>query len=475
MLFRSFNGTVSNAGNVALANVTVVDEVNGIQTTVLTVPSLAAGASTNYSGSYVPTTTNSTDTVTVTGTVPQFCGGGTVTDSESATCGVTCNPHIKVTKQCQSTAEGLIEFSGIVSNSGNVTLTSVTVKDIVNGTTTTVFAASSLAKGESQPYSGSYAPTTTTSTDNVIAQGTIPAICGGGTVTDTASATCSVAPCIKITKTVACNAGEANCSSLSYGSRAAGATDGVNFPNFCYRFAITNCGDQQIDITNVTDTTFGDITGQGFPSTLLPGASTNVYLTAKLEQSEINIVSLLGVVHNGPSLGGVNSSSTATADVLVSKIACDVLFLQGGRVIDGNSCSNANVGVQVGGGAIQVRVKVCADAANGQNITNASVTVSGLPGGAVTVPVPGILTAGACTEVVVGSLPDAISSFNVHADVSGEGSASHSCGPITTSCENSIEICGVPCLKIYKYVKCLMPEEQGTCGTDLSQIGRAHV
>jgi hypothetical protein len=179
----NFSGTVTNEGDVNLVDVTVVDSEAG---TVLGPIDLDAGASAPYSGSYIPTTSPSTDTVVATGTDPL---GNAVSDTNSATCEVVLTPAIDVTKECtDASGPGQpINFSGTVTNEGEVDLTDVNVVDSEVGT---VLGPIDLAVGESASYSGSYIPTTSPSTDTVVATGT--AVTTGETVSDTNSATCQV-------------------------------------------------------------------------------------------------------------------------------------------------------------------------------------------------------------------------------------------------------------------------------------------
>jgi uncharacterized repeat protein (TIGR01451 family) len=151
---NTLSGSVSNCGNVTLTNVVVSDTLYG---QVATFASLAPGASQSYS----KTVTNSScgsfpSTVNATGA--SLCGGGQVQASAGATCMVACTPAIKVYKQVvcyaaggcasfdnnlsnQKTATGVridpqndadcpaFCYRITVTNSGNVTLTSVTVTD----------------------------------------------------------------------------------------------------------------------------------------------------------------------------------------------------------------------------------------------------------------------------------------------------------------------------------------------------------
>lgn len=104
-------------------------------------------------------------------------------------------PCIEVTKACtNAVAIGEpIFFTGTVTNCGAGTLTNVTVVDD-NGTVgyfpddVTVLGPISLAPGASVPYSGSYTPAISPSTNTVIATADYP---GWPPATDTASATCT--------------------------------------------------------------------------------------------------------------------------------------------------------------------------------------------------------------------------------------------------------------------------------------------
>ena len=125
-----FSGTVRNDGDVTLNNVTVADDHAG---TVLTIASLAPGASANYSGSYVPSTSPSTDTVTATGTDAL---GTAVSDTASATCKISTAPCMEVTKVADPTtskAGDSVDYTIRVCNCGDVTLEKTSVNDSLLG------------------------------------------------------------------------------------------------------------------------------------------------------------------------------------------------------------------------------------------------------------------------------------------------------------------------------------------------------
>src|SRR5436190_2782980 len=125
-------GTVSNAGNIALINVTVVDNQPSNNTPVLGPLTLAPGESANFNGSYtVPINicdTNIADTVTARGT--DVCAGSNVTATAGALCPIVPTPRLTVTKKCPANpvAPGqLLVFTGTVSNSGSITITNIIV------------------------------------------------------------------------------------------------------------------------------------------------------------------------------------------------------------------------------------------------------------------------------------------------------------------------------------------------------------
>jgi hypothetical protein len=99
----NFNGTVTNCGfGHVLNDVTVVDDHAG---PVLSLETLNVGESASYSGSYTPTKSPSTNTVTATGTFVR--DQETVTDTASATC------EAEEVGQCWLTAGG-VKFSPLV-------------------------------------------------------------------------------------------------------------------------------------------------------------------------------------------------------------------------------------------------------------------------------------------------------------------------------------------------------------------------
>ena len=153
----TFSGSVSNTGNVTLTNIVVVNNQPSNNTPVITVASLAPGAGTTFTGSYVaPTNCSVTDTLTAIGR--SICGFA-VTNTDTKTCTILTTPAIVVTTFCPTNPVGqggLLTYSGTVSNAGNITLTNIVVINNWPYSNVTNFTAASLAPGATTNFTGSY-------------------------------------------------------------------------------------------------------------------------------------------------------------------------------------------------------------------------------------------------------------------------------------------------------------------------------
>ncbi|PAU51298.1 hypothetical protein BZL41_26860 [Pseudomonas sp. PIC25] len=197
-----FNGTVTNTGNVALGNVTVMDD-NGTpgdssdDVTVLGPISLAPGESANYNGGFSASGSSSTDTVTASGA--DVLTQSPVEAQASASCSADVTPAIEVTKQCtDAPAFGqAILFDGTVTNTGNVALLNVTVVDD-NGTPgdtsdDVTFNLGDLAPGAAANYNGAYTPSLAGFYTNTVVATAEDAV-ESSPVSSSADATCEVPP-----------------------------------------------------------------------------------------------------------------------------------------------------------------------------------------------------------------------------------------------------------------------------------------
>ncbi|MCC6075301.1 hypothetical protein ACFPTX_01620 [Pseudomonas sp. GCM10022188] len=209
----AFSGNVTNTGNVALENVTVVDDNGtadpGDDVTVFGPTTLNVGEVKPYSGSFgVTGSASSTDHVVASGS--DVLTDTPVSANAEASCAADTNPVITVTKQCTAAVNGSgdgidVSFNGSVRNDGNVILNNVTVIDD-HGTPgdpsddVTLISNATLPVGGSLPFEGTFASSTPSSTDVVTA--TANDSLAGTAVSDTETATCAadVAPAILVTK-----------------------------------------------------------------------------------------------------------------------------------------------------------------------------------------------------------------------------------------------------------------------------------
>jgi uncharacterized repeat protein (TIGR01451 family) len=203
----TYSGSISNAGNVTLNNVTVFNNQPVPNTLVFGPVALAPGGSAVFTGSYsAPATGDATSTSTVR--ADSLCGLA-VTNSASSTCPISTSSGIAVTKACPAlpvTAGGTLSYSGTVTNTGNITLTNVLVLDNQPVPNTPVLGPITLIPGEGRSFSGSYIVplNACSSSDTLTAMGDNANT--GITVTGTVSVNCPVTTTPSITITENCPA-----------------------------------------------------------------------------------------------------------------------------------------------------------------------------------------------------------------------------------------------------------------------------
>jgi uncharacterized repeat protein (TIGR01451 family) len=203
----TYTGTVRNLGNVTLDNVTVLSQQPGTNVTVLTLANLATGATANFTVSLTTPTDACSISSTVSAVGRDHCTALLVAVSASTTCPLITTPSLVVTKACPlqpADLGGMLVFGGTITNTGNVTLTNVLVINNQPVPNTLVFGPLTLAPGEGTNFTGSYPtpPDVCSVTDVLLASGNDQ--CTGGTVTNTASATCPLATAPAIVVTQSC-------------------------------------------------------------------------------------------------------------------------------------------------------------------------------------------------------------------------------------------------------------------------------
>jgi len=202
----TYTGTVRNTGNVTLTNVVVVNNEPSPNTVVFTVATLAPGVSANFTGSYQVPLNCCVSSSTVGATGRDICTGATVADTFTSTCTVLTVPRIVVTKTCPPTAllpGDLLEYSGFVSNAGNITLTEVTIVNTQPTAGSPVLGPIVLAPGESVSYYASYVvPPDFCGTDTVTARGLDA--CNLSPVVHSVTTTCPIITTPRILVTKSC-------------------------------------------------------------------------------------------------------------------------------------------------------------------------------------------------------------------------------------------------------------------------------
>ena len=298
----TFSGTVSNTGNVTLTNIVVVNSQPTANTVVYTSPTLAPGEVVSFTGSYTaPTSCSVADTLTATGT--SRCGVG-VSSVASATCPITSAPGITVTEVCPGTpgvSGGSSSISGVVRNSGNITLNNIVVISDRPAANTVVFTAASLAPGVSANYSGSFTVPLNACTVTTAVRATGTDSCSGAAVTNTATATCPITTTPAIVVTLACPVTAVTSGGL-----------------ITYTGTVRNSGN--VTLNNVTV-----VNNQSSPSTvftvasLAPGASAN-FTASFTTPAEACSVSSTATASGSDSCtqAVVNNSATTTCTLVTA-------------------------------------------------------------------------------------------------------------------------------------------------------------
>ena len=171
-----FRGYVTNCGDIALTNLTVLDDragalqlyapTNGLPWT--STNRLLPGGYAVFTNSFLPTfqetlAGSAANLITATGRDITVIGGprAAVTNVFAEGCGICARPAIVVTKTCPpvtTNSGAVVTFTGVVTNTGDITLTNVTVvtdRLLTNGGTL-VASFPMLTNGEFATFSGSY-------------------------------------------------------------------------------------------------------------------------------------------------------------------------------------------------------------------------------------------------------------------------------------------------------------------------------
>ena len=409
----TFSGSVSNTGNVTLTNIVVVNNQPAANTTVFTLASLAPGAVTNFTASY-PAPTNCSVSDTLIATATSRCGAP-VSDTASATCAITTAPAITVTENCPVTAGvpgGVSSFSGVVSNSGNITLNNVVVTSDRPAANTIVFTGT-LAPGASANYSGSFTvPLNVCSvTTGVRATGTDS--CGNTSVTNVASANCPITTAPAIAATLACP-----------------LVESTNGGSISYSGTVQNSGN--ITLTNIVVTD-----SQASPATvltvasLLPGASANFTATFTAPINTCTVSSTVNVSANNTCNGtAVSNSASATCSLATSP-----------RIVVTQNCSLTPVSP---GGVLNYSGSV----SNAGNITLTNIVVTNDRTGVTPVFTSSILVPGAVTNFTGSYTVPVGSACSVTSTLTARGNDNCSGNVVTNAASATCSVTGTPLVAV---------------------------
>jgi uncharacterized repeat protein (TIGR01451 family) len=338
-----YNVVVSNTGNETLTNVVVADTTLG--TTLGTLASLAPGASVTYTAAQTVTQAeiNSGAAVTNTATVGD---SQNVTGSSTASTGVTQHPSVSIVKSVTSvggvagdptatTAGEVIDYSVVVSNTGNETLTNVVVADTTLGTTLGTLA--SLAPGASITYTAAQTVTQAElNAGNPVTNTATVADTQNVTGSSTASTAVKQVGSVSIVKSVTSVGGVAGDPS------ATTAGEVIN-----YNIVVTNTGTETLTNVVVTDTTLGKTLCT--LASLAAGATVTYTASQTVTQAEINsgaAVTNTATVADTQNVTGTSTASTNVKQTPAVSIVKSVTSVNGvcgdpaataaGQVIDYN-------------------------------------------------------------------------------------------------------------------------------------------
>ena len=374
-----YSFVITNTGNVTLTTVGISDAKVGPVTCAVT--TLAPGDTTTCTKTYTLTQADvdagSVDnTATAAGTPPT---GAPVTATDSTSTTITQTKAISLDKQAGtptgSTAGSTITYTFVVTNTGNVTLTSVGITDVKVGAVTC--PVTTLAPGATTTCTATY---TVTQADvdsghvanTATASGT-PPTGAPVTATDSTDTTLTSAPAITLDKQAGAIA------DLDGNGQDAGDT-------ILYSFVVENTGNVTLTSVGITDAKVGAVTCP--VTTLAPGATTTCTATYTLTQADVNA----GVVNNtatasGTPPTGAPVTATDSTSTTVTRTPTILLDKQAGAVtdVDGNGPD--------AGDTIDYSFVVT----NTGNVTLTSVAVTDVKVGAVSCPATTLLPGASTT------------------------------------------------------------------------------
>ena len=342
----SYSFAITNTGNVTLSGVTLSDTLPGIVISGGPIASLAPGATdtTTFTATYALTQADVdagqvTNQATTTGTDPfgtpvSDLSGTTNADDIPLVTPLVVTPAIALVKSADTSAlqsppqaGDVISYSFAITNTGNVTLSGVTLSDTLPGIVISGGPIASLAPGatDTTTYTATYSLTQADVdagqvTNQATATGTPPS---GPPVSDLSGTTTgdddptvtplANSPAIALVKT-------ADTSALS--------TPGQVGEIITYNFAITNTGNVTLTGVTLSDTLPGIVISGGPIPSLAPGAtdSTTYTATYALTASDValrrvtNQATTTGTPPTGPDVSDLSGTSNTDDNPTVTQV-----------------------------------------------------------------------------------------------------------------------------------------------------------
>ncbi len=358
----AFTVDVTNTGNVTLTGVTVTDPI----ATALSCPATTLAAAATMQCTAQRTVTQADldagsviNTASVTGTPPS---GPPITpvDSNTVTVPAAQNPQLSVNKTTSASSYSAVgqsvPFTITVTNTGNVSVTAVTVTDpMLTGISCT---ATSLAPGTSTACTGAHI-VTQSDLDNATIVNTASAVATPPSGTPTAPVTSNsvTVPAVQTPNLV-----------VSKSTTASGyATVGQTIP---YSFVVRNTGNVTVASIVITDPVAGTVTCS--PTSLAPLAQVTCTASRTVTQADLDA----GAVINTATVGGRGPNGAALPPITSNTVT--VPAVQAPTLTIGKS--TAKTSYSTVGELIDYSFAVT----NTGNVTISGVTVSDPVAGVVT-------------------------------------------------------------------------------------------
>jgi uncharacterized repeat protein (TIGR01451 family) len=293
----SYEYVVTNTGNVSLTALSVSDD--RIATVTCPVTTLAPGDSTTCTGSYTITQADldsGTVTNVATANAEPPAGTALVPATDTATVTAALTPTLTLDKTAVSgtpydAVGDVISYQYVVTNTGNVTISALSVTDDKIATVTC--PVTTLAPGDSTTCTGTYFTTQADldagAVTNIASATGTPASGTLSPATDSATVNATATPTLTLDKTVVS------------GNPYAAVGDVVS-----YEYAVTNTGNVTISALTVTDDKIATVTCP--VTTLAPGDNTTCTANYTITQADLDA----GSVTNNASATGTPASGTLT-------------------------------------------------------------------------------------------------------------------------------------------------------------------